>query len=113
MGEVKDEHVGPMTNQEVLSILVDQMVWHEKPGVHCTKGGDEIQPSRNRKYNSFWISQQARKYLMDTDAPKQQRDSIKALMQGLSRIDCDNRLTRLQKLSIINLRPTNAAILEA
>lgn len=109
--EVTDKHVGPMTNQEVLSILVDQMEWHTKSGVHCGKG-DKIQPSRNRKYNSYWVNEQARKYLKDTAATNQ-RENVKALMQGLSRIDSENRLTRLQKLSIVNLRPTNAVILEA
>lgn len=106
--EIKNEHVGPMTNVEVLNVLKQQMKWH-KEKQRSRKG-----PSVNSNFfPTVWINKETTTYLMDTAAAKQTRDDITALVQGITDIDTENKLTRLHKLQIINLRPTSAPSLIA
>ena len=109
--ELKNTHVGPMTNGEVLAVLKKQMEWHQE--VQRQHPRHKEMPKDNKMFPTVWINQETTSYLMDTAAAKQTRDDVKALVQGITKIDSSNKLTRLQKLSIINLRPTTEALLYA
>merc|ERR1711879_509791 len=87
------------------------MEWHkERQNAH---GHRKEIPSNHDLFPSVWINKETTTYLKDTAAAKQTRDNVKALVQGITEIDTENKLTRLQKLQIINLRPISAASLVA
>ena len=104
--QIKNEHVGPMTNNEVLAILNKQGAWLDE---RQKKYNNEM--STKQLFPAMWIGKETASYLKETSASRQSREDIGALLQELGKIDVENQLTRMEKLQIINLRPTSEPFL--
>merc|ERR1719319_545846 len=104
-----------MTNNEVLAILNKQSAWlkerQKKYSKNIEEDEERNQEERDRLFPTLWIGKETTAYLKETSASSQSREDIKAVLQELSKIDTDNQLTRMEKLQIINLRPTSEPFL--
>ena len=64
-------------------------------------------PKWYKLYPSVWVAKEVKSYLTETTASNQTREHIEKLLLEINKIDTNNQLTRLEKLQIINLRPTS------